>query len=125
MHEDECGVSNEVRQEERWERAITLSSLAVIASGILGVAAHDAFFSKPVRSRNPGAACIANLRTIDGAKATWALENHKTNSDIPTDADLFGAAAYIREKPVCPAGGTYSIRAVDKKPRCSFPGHTL
>jgi hypothetical protein len=28
-----------------------------------------------------------NLRAIEGAKATWALENHKTTNDVPTDLD--------------------------------------
>jgi hypothetical protein len=125
MRDDEGEATTKSRQEERWERAITLSILAVIASGILGVAAHDAFFHKRGRSWTLGTACMANLKTIDAAKATWALENHKTNSDIPTDADLFGATSYVREKPVCPAGGSYRLRAVDKRPRCSIPGHTI
>ena len=125
MHNEECEVSDKVRQEERWERAITLSILAVIASGILTFAAQEDLSCPPRRTVNQTCVCIANLKTIDGAKATWALENHKTNSDVPMDADLFGATSYVRKKPVCPAGGKYSIRAVDKKPRCSIPSHTF
>ena len=113
------------QQRERWERTIGCAILAIIASGILTIAAQDAFFFKPGRSRCNGCACIANLKCIDGAKATWALENKKTNSEIPTNSDLFGPTLYLQQKPVCPAGGTYSIRAVDKKPRCTIPGHTI
>lgn len=62
---------------------------------------------------------------IDGAKNAWALENHKTTNDVPTDADLFGDASYIRAKPACPLGGTYTLGATGEKPRCSIPGHTV
>ncbi len=71
------------------------------------------------------AACIANLKTIEGAKGIWALEMKKNDTDVPTDADLFGADKNIRDKPSCPAGGTYTIGAVSEKPTCSVPDHAL
>ena len=77
---------------------------------------------RPRASRN---ACIANLKQIDGAKATWALENHKTSRDVPAATDLYGAAAYIRDEPTCPRGGKYVIGSVWQKPTCSFASHTL
>src|SRR5437762_12705556 len=52
-------------------------------------------------------ACIANLKQMDGAKASWALEQKKTTTDTPQDSDLFGSTLYIRDKPECPGGGTY------------------
>jgi hypothetical protein len=113
------------RQRQRWERAVTVSVLAVIASGILTFTAQENLSFPPRRRVNQTGACIANLKSIDAAKSTWALENHKTNSDVPTDTDLFGPTSYIREKPVCPAGGGYRLRAVDKRPRCSIPAHTI
>ncbi len=125
MRDVASAVENRLRQEQRWERAIFLSIVAVVASGILGIAAQDAFFHQPIRRRSFTTTCICNLRAIDGAKATWALEYKKKNSDIPTDVELFGPKLYMREKPLCPAGGTYIIRAVDKKPRCTIPGHTI
>jgi hypothetical protein len=70
------------------------------------------------------AACVMNLRAIEGAKATWALENRKTTNDVPTDADLFGADRYIRDKPQCPRNGTYTLGKVGEKPTCSVRGHT-
>jgi hypothetical protein len=70
-------------------------------------------------------ACVANLRQLDGAKATWALENRKTGSDVPVDGDLYGQQSYIRERPVCPADGTYVLFPVDTKPACTIPGHTM
>jgi prepilin-type N-terminal cleavage/methylation domain-containing protein len=71
------------------------------------------------------AACIANLKTIEGAKGIWALEMKKGDSDVPSDADLFGPDKNIRDKPACPAGGTYTLGAVSEKPACSVPDHTL
>ena len=70
-------------------------------------------------------ACITNLKTIEGAKAIWALEMKKTDTDVPTDGDLFGIDKNIKEKPNCPAGGTYDLKAVSDKPTCSIPEHAL
>ena len=73
-------------------------------------------------------ACIANLKQIEGAKATWALERKKAKTDIPGATDLYGAANYIRDEPFCPANGTYSFEEVRLKPTCSEAatmGHTL
>ena len=80
------------------------------------------------RTASQRSSCIANLRQINGAKATWALEAKKVNSDSPADTDLFGATAYVRQQPACPAGGTYTIDSVANPPTCSFgtsDGHTL
>src|SRR5438132_10967128 len=64
-------------------------------------------------------ACMANLKQMDGAKASWALEQKKTNVDTPTDTDLFGSTGYIHDKPLCPAAGAYTLGAVDTKVQCS------
>jgi len=80
------------------------------------------------RSVSQKSACIANLKQIEGAKATWAMEIKKTNTDTPADTDLYGSTTYIRIAPSCPANGTYTINQVDAKPTCSFggsDGHTL
>lgn len=68
--------------------------------------------------------CIANLRTLQVAKAQWALVNNKTATDVPTEQDLL---VYLAGgvMPVCPSGGTYTINAVGLSPTCSIPGHAL
>jgi len=69
--------------------------------------------------------CVNNLRQIDGAKLTWALENKKDDSQVPTAQDL---EKYLRSgfnTLVCPARGAYSINPVGQKPSCSIPGHQL
>lgn len=124
MHDESSDAERQMRQQERWDRAITISILAVIASGILGSAALERFRFRGCRYPK-SAVCINSLKALDGAKATWALENHADVSAVPTDADLFGPDKYFREKPVCPAGGTYAVRRVGQRPHCSIPGHTL
>src|SRR5438128_9445136 len=79
------------------------------------------------RQNSQRSACIANLKQIDGAKATWALEAKKVNTDTPQVSDLYGSTAYIRVQPYCPAGGTYTIDLVSARPSCSYSsseGHT-
>jgi len=103
----------------------TLVEIMIVVAiiGLLAAIAIPNFIK--ARQSSQRAACVANLRTIDGAKATWALEQHKTGTDVPTDSDLFGPTLYVKEKPGCPANGTYSINAVDQKPACSITDHTF
>jgi len=79
------------------------------------------------RTSSQKTACIANLKQIEGAKATWAMEMKKSSSATPVPTELYGATLYIREIPGCPGGGTYAELAVDTKPTCtlSTEGHTL
>ena len=71
--------------------------------------------------------CTQNLKVIQGAKETWARESHRTDRDIPLDADLFGPGKYLREKPKCPEGGVYRLGPVAENPTCSLGGalHSL
>ena len=103
----------------------TLVEIMIVVAiiGLLAAIAIPNFIKDRVASQK--AACVANLKTMDGAKATWALEQKKTNADVPSDTDLFGAASYIREKPLCPANGTYSLNQVDAKPTCSVTDHAF
>ena len=103
----------------------TLVEIMIVVAiiGLLAAIAIPNFIKARVASQK--AACVANLKTMDGAKATWALEQKKTNTDVPTDTDLFGATSYIREKPGCPANGTYSLNQVDAKPTCTVTDHAF
>jgi len=100
----------------------TLVEIMIVVAiiGLLAAIAIPNFVkARQVSQRN---ACIANMKQIDGAKATWALENKKTSADVPADADLFGADKYIAKKPECPAGGNYTLNAVDTPPNCDKNG---
>jgi len=68
--------------------------------------------------------CLNNLRQIDAAKQQWALANSKTSDATPTVQEI---APYLpgNALPVCPAGGTYTLNAMNKLPTCSIPGHAL
>lgn len=68
-------------------------------------------------------ACINNLRQIDGAKRSWALEHNANRGDIVTSNDV---ALYVNPKFLdCPAAGNYSFGRVGESPTCSIAGHAL
>jgi prepilin-type N-terminal cleavage/methylation domain-containing protein len=47
--------------------------------------------------------CIGNLRQLDGAVQTWALEQRKYSGDPIVSSELFGNDKYIKAAPQCPA----------------------
>jgi hypothetical protein len=76
-----------------------------------------------VRQQQWANACLNNLRQLDGAKQQWALEAKKTASDTPTEREI---APYLKDGiPKCPAGGVYTLKAVNSAPTCSIAGHAL
>jgi len=106
----------------------TLVEIMIVVAiiGLLAAIAIPNFVK--ARAASQKNACIANLKQLDGAKASWALEQKKTVTDSPADTDLFGATQYIRDKPECPGGGTYVIGAVAERVTCtlsSTQGHSL
>jgi prepilin-type N-terminal cleavage/methylation domain-containing protein len=105
----------------------TLVEIMIVVAiiGLLAAIAIPNFVK--ARTLSQKNACIANLKQMDGAKATWAMELKKNNSDTPGDTDLFGVTLYIKDKPECPGGGTYTLSAVDTKVSCtlSTAGHSL
>ncbi len=66
--------------------------------------------------------CINNLRIIDHAKEQWALANNKNEGDAVTMADI---QPYLKQVPVCPQGGKYTLGAIGTEPTCSHAGHVL
>ena len=106
----------------------TLVEIMIVVAiiGLLAAIAIPNFVK--ARTASQKNACIANLKQVDGAKATWALENKKVDTDVPVDADLFGSTAYIRVKPECPGTVTpYTLGNVATPPSCalSASGHAL
>ena len=103
-----------------------MSGAGLVLFPVIGLLAAIAIpnFVK-ARTTAQRAACINNLRAIDGAKATWALENKKTQTETPVTGDLFGPGKYIQSELKCPAGGVYFLNPVEEKPSCSVPGHVL
>ena len=103
--------------------------LIVFGLAVVGIGALIYLSSLPHRCcdspSNRRNACIANLKQIEGAKSTWALEFAKGTNDVPVAADLFGPSTYIERKPDCPERGTYILGKVGDVPKCSVAGHQL
>ncbi len=73
-------------------------------------------------------ACINNLRVLDNAIRTCAVENRIAEGNTIAFEQV---ASYLPEvgapngMPRCPSGGTYRISRVGEKPTCTVPGHGL
>ena len=90
----------------------TLVEIMIVVAiiGLLAAIAIPNFIkARQISQKN---ACIANLKQIDGAINTWALEQGKTSSATAADADIFGPTLYVKVKPACPAGGAYTYQSV-------------
>jgi prepilin-type N-terminal cleavage/methylation domain-containing protein len=107
------------------QRAFSLVEIMLVVTiiGLLAIIVLPSFLKS--REESTRKACGNNLLQIYNAKLRWALENKKGGVDVPTDADLFATSSYIRVKPACPGGGTYTIGPVDDPPTCTVPTHVL
>ena len=113
----------------KYKAAFTLVEIMIVVAliGMLAaIAVPTIARARIVSQRN---ACIANLKQLEGAKATWALEQKKTSTDIPALTELYGSInTYIRDEVYCPANGIYDPQAVQTKATCTEAttmGHTL
>jgi predicted RNase H-like nuclease (RuvC/YqgF family) len=149
-NEELLRLRNEVRQL-RGDKQQLATQLQTAQSQVQGVQAQvQALRANPAQLASPGqmspaaqaafaarygltvtnseqavtAACVNNLRLIDGAKQQWALEHQKPPGALLTAADL---TPYVRSNalPVCPAGGVYTLNPVGLAPICNIPGHAL
>ena len=104
----------------------TLVEIMIVVAiiGLLAAIAIPNFVK--ARTASQTSACVANLKQIEGAIATWALEMKKVNSDHVALTDISGTAtSYIKVTPSCPASGTYTLVDVQTRPTCNVDGHTL
>jgi prepilin-type N-terminal cleavage/methylation domain-containing protein len=99
--------------------------IVVLIIGILLAIAVPNFVRARETSR--GKACIANLKEIDSAKEQYAMDNKLPTGDTSVAADtlgtgslLVGPALYIKNAPVCPANGTYTVGNIGITPTCTI-----
>jgi prepilin-type N-terminal cleavage/methylation domain-containing protein len=110
------------------DQGFTLVEIMIVVA-IIGLLAGIAL-PNFVRAREQSQtnACINNLRQIDSAAQTWALENQKGPSSVYT---LINIQSYIKldstqHIPSCPGGGTYTPGAsIAVYPTCSVANHKL
>lgn len=105
--------------------AFTLVEIMIVVAiiGLLAAIAIPNFIK--ARETSQKNACIANLKQIAGAAATFALEHKKTSNYPYNFSEIIGPTLYIREMPKCPADGSYFENFVHGPPQCSIAGHSL
>ena len=100
------------------KKGFTLVEIMIVVAiiGLLAAIAIPNFVGARNSARKQ--ACIANLKTIEGAKQVWALENNQADTAIPAFTVLTGGN-FLRSEPVCPSGGSYNVLAVSANPECA------
>ena len=117
-----------MNKNSRRKGGFTLVEIMIVVAIIALLAAIAVPNFVKARASSAKAACISNLKQIDGAKNTWALETKRASTASPDDGQLFGTTRYIRQKPSCPASGAYVIDTMANQPSCTqaaTEGHTL
>lgn len=102
------------------EGGFTLVEIMIVVAiiGLLATIAIPNFVK--ARTTAQMNACISNLRQIDGAVQTWALETKQDESAVPQFSDI---SSYLKNAVVCPSGGktfadSYTLGSVAEKPKC-------
>lgn len=110
------------RKQRSPDRGFTLVEILIVILiiGLLLSVAMPQF----IRARKSGQAkaCQHNLKQILGSKERWAMDTQKGNDDTPGMSDLVVPGVYLKNTPLCPAGGTYSIGSLGELPSCSIGG---
>lgn len=106
-------------------KGFTLVELMIVVTifGLLLGLALPNFIKARVRARQQ--LCIENLSQIESAKQIWGVEHAKKDGDVPAEDELVGPSLYIKQDPICPAGGTYTFNGIGANATCTIDGHSL
>src|SRR5579872_509543 len=107
-------------------RGFTLVEIMIVVAiiGLLATIAIPNFVRARLKAQQ--SACINNLKQIDGAKQTWALENKASQMTVPTQANVqpYLGRGTAGTAPTCPAdtqstfATSYSLNDLQTAPTC-------
>src|SRR5689334_21564372 len=102
----------------------TIFLILIVVIGIGGTTLYGLhFFRSNYAVTRPQDRCINNLRLMENAKDLWAGEHQKSTNAAMTWDDV---TPYLKTKPICPSGGTYTLNVIGANPTCSIGGkHVL
>src|SRR3569833_155025 len=103
-------------------RGFTLIEIMIVVSiiGMLLAIAVPNFVKAREKSR--ATSCQQNMTQIISAKERWAMDNNRPATDTPSMVELAVPGLYMRNTPLCPSGGTYTVGTLQETPPCSIGG---
>jgi len=75
------------------------------------------------RTQSQTSTCLENLKQIESAKETWAMQTKQSAGATPAQSDI--VPSFMKQFPSCPSAGTYTIGTLGVRPVCTVANHVL